>query len=76
MDEKDAVEVVLFAKQCMGSGYNRKALDMAVASLEVCAKLKEIGFCHNYQRERPDLVEWIDGVNALIRELNQNQETQ
>ena len=33
-------------------------------------KLKEIGYCHNYQLERSDLVEWIDSVNNLIKEIN------
>ena len=32
-------------------------------------KLKEIGICHNYQNEREDIVQWIDKVNALIKEL-------
>lgn len=72
MTEKDAIEVVSFAKQSMRSEYDQKGLSMAIASLEVCGKLKEVGYCHNYQRERPDLVEWIDKVNKLIRQLNQN----
>lgn len=71
MTEKDAIEVVSLAKQNMGSEYDQKGLDMAIASLEVCEKLKEIGYCHNYQRERSDLVEWIDEVNGLIKRLNQ-----
>lgn len=59
--EENAIESVLVAKQYM-----------AVASLEVCKKLKEVGCCHNYQRERLELVEWIDKVNMLIRQLNQD----
>jgi len=70
--EKNAIEVVSFAKQCLRSEYDQEGLDMAIVSLEVCEKLKEVGCCHNYQHERPDLVEWIDKVNELIRQLNQN----
>lgn len=72
MTEKNAIEVVALAKQSMRSGYDQKGLDMAITSLEVCEKLKEVGYCHNYQKERPDLVEWIDKVNKLIRRLDQN----
>lgn len=70
MTEENAIEVVSFAKQSMRSDYDQKGLDMAIKSLEICKKLKEIGFCHNYQKERPDLVEWIDKVNKLISQLN------
>ncbi len=70
--EKNAIEVVSFAKQSMRGEYDQKGLDMAIASLKVCEKLKEVGCCHNYQYERPDLVKWIDKVNDLIRQLNQN----
>lgn len=70
--EENAIESVLVAKRCMRSEYDQKGLDMAVASLEVCKKLKEVGCCHNYQRERLELVEWIDKVNMLIRQLNQD----
>lgn len=72
--EKNAIEVVSFAKQSMRSEYDQEGLDMAITSLEVCGELKEVGYCHNYQRERQDLVEWIDKVNKLIKRLNQNRE--
>ena len=72
MTEKNAIEVVMFAKQYMRSEYDQEGFDMAIASLEVCLKLKEVGFCHNYQQERPDLVEWINNINELIRRLNKN----
>ena len=72
MTEKNAVEVVSFAKQNMRSEYDQECLDMAITSLEVCGKLKEVGYCHDYQYERPDLVKWIDEVNNLIKRLNQN----
>ena len=72
MIEKNAIEVVQFAKQCLRSEYDQEGLDMAITSLEVCGKLKEVGCCHNYQHERADLAEWIDEVNKLIRQLNQN----
>lgn len=71
MTERDAIEVVSFAKQSMRSEYDQKGLNMAINSLEVCEKLKKVGYCHNYQQEEPDLVEWIDEVNKLIRQLNQ-----
>lgn len=69
MTEENAIEVVSFAKQNMRSEYDQKGLDMAIASLGICEKLKEVGYCHNYQHERSDLVEWIDKVNELIRQL-------
>ncbi len=68
--EENAIEVVLFAKQYMRSGYDQKGLDMAVASLEICRELKEAGYCHNYQQERPDLAAWIDKINKLIKRLD------
>ena len=43
--------------------------ERTMKSLEAARKLQELGVCHDYQRERADLVEWIDNVNNVIKEL-------
>lgn len=63
MTEKDAIEVVSFAKQSMRSEYDQKGLSMAIASLEVCGKLKEVGYCHTISEK--DRI-WWNGLTKLI----------
>lgn len=33
-------------------------------------KLVEVGYCHNFQRERKDLVDWIYAITAIQRTVN------
>lgn len=33
-------------------------------------KLVEVGCCHNFQREREDLVDWIYAITAIQRTVN------
>lgn len=45
-----------------------KAVNEALHALALFEELKELDFCHNYQNERSDLVEWIDSINQIIKD--------
>lgn len=34
---------------------------------DMIEKIKKIGYCHNYQLERFDLVDWINQMNEVVR---------
>lgn len=44
------------------------AIEMALKALDLTQKLKELGYCHNYQHETSYLVNWIDSVNRMLLE--------
>ncbi len=47
-----------------------QAVNKALLALALVDELEELGFCHNYQNERSDLVEWIDSVNQIIKDIH------
>ena len=46
-----------------------RAVNEALLAIALLEELKELGFCNNYQQERGDLVEWIDSVNKIIKDI-------
>ena len=46
-----------------------QAVNEALITIALCDELKELGCCHNYQQEKQYLVEWIDAVNQIIKDL-------
>lgn len=51
-----------------------QAVNKALLALALVDELDELGFCHNYQHERSDLVEWIDSVNQIIKDIHRMKE--
>ena len=34
---------------------------------DLLERIKKIGYCHNFQLERPDLVYWINQMNDVVK---------
>ena len=50
-------------------GEEGQAVNKALLALALVDELDELGFCHNYQHERSDLVEWIESVGQIIKDI-------